>query len=461
MVLESAIGEEPFRDSGILVRVESEFLCQALSFVPLLTFSISFSMQFDDFAHEIEEVSTHSALNVYQVAESFSISITSSALTLHQVFPNVTIPHFEVRGDKYRTATNVLLVSYSPIVTDLMAWNEYSLSAQSWINESYQFRGESALPTSIEEMYSKNEHGNHVVEQDGQEVYSPLWMEAPAPIDTEVLNFNLLSEDLYGYLFETMRNTSSPVLSPIIDPAVLLGDGAIFKTDDETLHPESLILQPVFDSFDVATRSVVGTVISVIPWDLFLSNLLHEGEEGVICVLQNSCGGIVTYLIEGRDATYLGEGDRHDPVYNYLERTFPFSPSVATDDHDHDHHEEEDEEDDTQDEYCRFTLHVFPTEQLEEKYRTSEPAKLTAAIVLIFAFTGVVFFYTITWFKDAKREFTQQLSSPTPLYPLCSLPRFVIASFRTIENPNSIPMGPKDPKSLLMILPPSFASRHT
>lgn len=329
---------------------------------------------------------------MYQVAESFSTSITSSALSLNQAFPNVTLPHFEIKGEKYRTATDILLVSFSPIVTDIEGWNEYALSAQGWISESYQFRGENVTLAPMGEMYYKDESGDHVEEQNGKEEYLPLWMEAPAPLDPSALNFNLKSDTTFAALFAAMRNTVSPVLSPILDPSFLLGDGAILETEDESLHPESLYLQPVFDSFDESMRSIVGTVVSVIPWDLFLKNLLHERGQGITCVLQNTCGGTYSYQIDGRDATYLGAGDKHDPVYNYLEHTFPFGPATnLLDDHAHSNHGSQDFDQHRSDEYCRFTLHVFPTKHLEEGIRTNQPAILTVTIVLIFAFTGMVF----------------------------------------------------------------------
>jgi len=43
------------------------------------------------------------------------------------------------------------------------------------------------------------------------------------------------------------------------------------------------------------------------------------------------------------------------------------------------------------DEFCPFHISVFPSEALEDKYRTDTPAIFTAMAVLIFAFTSAVF----------------------------------------------------------------------
>ena len=46
-------------------------------------------------------------------------------------------------------------------------------------------------------------------------------------------------------------------------------------------------------------------------------NLLPQGVEGIFAVLHNSCGQAFTYKIDGPDALYLGEGDKHETAYDY------------------------------------------------------------------------------------------------------------------------------------------------
>lgn len=287
------------------------------------------------------------------------------------------------------------LVAYSPIVKDLKAWNEYSVSEQGWIEESYRELGEENVPSKIEEMYYKSENGDHFPEKSGQVEYSPLWMVAPAPLDTSAINFNLLSHDTFRDLLDVIRDTSRPVLSPILEASDLLGEGAMSKLDG-SFHPESLYLQPVFDSFDESAHSVVGIVISLIRWDVFFGYLLHERGQGIVCVLKDTCGGMYSYQSNGSVAIYLGEGDLHDTAYTHLEHSFAFGLSVDIpvtkgDDHNNDHRHLHGDEDHTQEAGCHFTVHVFPTWHLEEEFHTNQPAILTTAIVFIFAFTGLVF----------------------------------------------------------------------
>ena len=57
-------------------------------------------------------------------------------------------------------------------------------------------------------------------------------------------------------------------------------------------------------------------LVSNLPWGNFLTNVLPEGVTGVYSVLQNTCGRSFTYLLDGPDAKYLGEGDLHESQFN-------------------------------------------------------------------------------------------------------------------------------------------------
>jgi hypothetical protein len=94
--------------------------------------------------------------------------------------------------------------------------------------------------------------------------------------------------------------------------------------------PHALSMAPVYKDFNQTSNressdSVVGYVCGFAPWDLYLSRLLPEGVNGVYAVLSNSCAQTVTYLINGPIATYLGEGDLHQPQYDSLKQQLDFT----------------------------------------------------------------------------------------------------------------------------------------
>jgi hypothetical protein len=264
-------------------------------------------------------------------------------------------------------------------VSNLETWSSYAVANQNWIQESYDLRGDATSPAPIESevYYSRLEDGVKIPEK-GKAEYAPLWQEARAPTDTSSINFNLMSHEVFDRVFHLARQIKSAVLSEVFDPSTLLGEEALFKVDNGEFHPESILVQPVFDEFDEEIRSVVGVVVAVIPWDVYFENLLHDGADGLVCVMRDTCGDVFSYRIDGPHAAFLGKGDHHDSKYDSLEFAVPFAPFVDFSDADDGSH-------------CEYSLHIYPTHDLEDEYHTSKPAVFTSVIVLMFVFTSLVF----------------------------------------------------------------------
>ena len=342
---------------------------------------LSLFLQFNDFAYEIADVSHVNAANVYGLMDSFSSTITSFALSSDSEWPYVTVPHFEVRGQKFFNVSSAQLLSFAPVVYDVEAWNAYSVQNQGWIQESYDLRGDDAIPDPIStEVYRFDEERNTVVVNDHSE-YAPLWQEASAPSNTATINADLYSHDIFHKVFDFARQTESAILSAVFDPTDLLGEEALYQTGDGIFHPESILVQNIYDSFDASTRMVVGALIAVIPWGLYFEGLLHEGANGLICVLRDTCGDEFTYRLDGPHATYVGEGDLHDRRYDDLEFYTEFASFVDFSDADND----------AIDAHCEYSLHIFPSLELEEAYHSKKPFLFTVAVVLVFFFTSLIF----------------------------------------------------------------------
>jgi hypothetical protein len=246
-------------------------------------------------------------------------------------------------------------------------------------------RDDPTTPAPIEsEVYYNRleEDGVLKIPENGKAEYAPLWQEAGAPTDTSSINFNLMSHEVFDRVFHLARQINRAVLSEVFDPSTLLGEEAQFKVDiGGRIHPESILVQPVFDEFDEEIRSVVGAVVAVLPWDVYFEDLLHEGADGLVCVMQDTCGDVFSYRIDGPHAEYLGVGDHHDSKYDSLEFAVPFAPFVDFSDAD----------DDSLLAHCEYSLHIYPTQDLEDEYHTSKPAIFTSVVVLVFLFTTMIF----------------------------------------------------------------------
>ena len=65
------------------------------------------------------------------------------------------------------------------------------------------------------------------------------------------------------------------------------------------LHPKSALIQPIFRVLNDPKSGVEGILLGTVEWDLYLLGLLPEGVTGIFCVLNNTCGEVFTFLIDG------------------------------------------------------------------------------------------------------------------------------------------------------------------
>jgi hypothetical protein len=64
-------------------------------------------------------------------------------------------------------------------------------------------------------------------------------------------------------------------------------------------HPHSVFVQPVYEKLNEPDAELVGMICATVPWDRYLANLLPIGVNGIMAVLENSCGQTFTYAIRG------------------------------------------------------------------------------------------------------------------------------------------------------------------
>ncbi|CAB9526247.1 Receptor-type guanylate cyclase gcy [Seminavis robusta] len=168
--------------------------------------------------------------------------------------------------------------------------------------------------------------------------------------------------------------------------------------DEDPMEPSGYIAYPFFDYADSLNSVRLDRSIDHTPrgyfwytymWKNYVQNILPEGTNGVVVVFSSSCAGIFTYRLDGNKATYLGGGDLHDPKYDYMGTTktlydimdgtsqsaegssYSGLPVTKT--------------------YCVMTLSVYPSQDFEDDYITSEPVIFTALAACIFIFTSLIF----------------------------------------------------------------------
>jgi hypothetical protein len=326
---------------------------------------------------------------------------TSTAAARNDTWPFVTIPHFELRGDEMNKLANSDQITFVPLVKQELRqdWEAYALEQRGWLNESLHWQEQLVAHNKTrveifdralgdETMFPKKlwgfedgESGKKVPLDDKDTefgIYAPVWQQSPAPArDPSIINYDLLSRENFRRYFHGMWESRLPVLSMAMDVAWLTGGALV----DHRKDPKSLLLSPVYPFFSVKLHdrnSLSGVLVSVIHWENYFLRLLVDGTNGYELVLHNTCGESFTYVVNGPEATYMGEGDLHDDRYSGLGVKAKFASIIK-------HNVSNTTE------HCEYDMAVYPTATLEETYRTNRPALYTCVVLMVFLFTALVF----------------------------------------------------------------------
>jgi class 3 adenylate cyclase len=109
--------------------------------------------------------------------------------------------------------------------------------------------------------------------------------------------------------------------------------------------------------------------------------------------MKNACGQAYSFHVNdafsfhvtNELATLLGEGDSHDVGYDHIEASFSFDSLDHTDSYFLDGTNAKSDRD-----FCLYSLHIYPTDQLQKQYVTFKPALYTASTAFVFLFIFIV-----------------------------------------------------------------------
>ncbi|CAB9500129.1 Receptor-type guanylate cyclase gcy [Seminavis robusta] len=346
----------------------------------------TFERDFAGIAKEIVEVAQTAENNLVKIMFDFSTMLTSAALGLKQVWPNVTIPDFERRASASMDVSGGkflgVMMAVEPTNASRAAWNQYADENIGWLNESHAILGTKPAPV-LSEMYSLNpkwEGDNDTVNpvaipSFGNQLHLVTWQVSPPPLDSPLLirgDYKHYYTPRWDYVNETGRTARSPIVTvngwllnlPIYDPV-------------------NIYYQPVYDTFDDDNKTLVAIAYMVLRWMDHFQDLLHDDAVGIMIVLNSTCGDLVTYEVNGHNATYLGQGDQHDTQFDYLGESAGLTLAMN-----------EILQGSTYSEKgisCGYSISVYPSERLRDKYTTGRPWAYSLIVLAIFAFTSLVF----------------------------------------------------------------------
>jgi hypothetical protein len=228
--------------------------------------------------------------------------------------------------------------------------------------------------------------------------YLLRWQTSPLLLSSQI-NVDTFQEKGSEYATQKCIETGSAVLSGFLTsapgpPSHELRDTALFATllsmnagraVNYLGDPMAFFVLPVFDSFDISTRKVVGVLKAALHWKSYLQSLLPANVNNIIVVLENKCDGSYTYEINGSDAYAVGPGDLHDRAFDSMEETSGVTLTVL--------------EDGTATGVpldqgdCPYSIHVYPSRKFHDRIVTKAPMLVTFCVGSVFLFAILLFIY--------------------------------------------------------------------
>eukprot|EP00980_Cylindrotheca_fusiformis_P014459 scaffold3860_cov116-Cylindrotheca_fusiformis.AAC.1 len=363
----------------------------------------NFENQFAGYSSEILTV-THQKVNqLFSALDAFSASISSQAAAeqalLNTSWPFYVIPDWSIKAERLAKLTGVSdpEVAMSPIVQaeERDKFNAFAAQAipmwyqQSVTNEKTEMTADEFMEKTLPFIFFADpENGYRPAPVTGPDESLPLFQFYPLLFDPSFQIMTTMYNTLNSGGASALAKTSRAIRKPTIGFTVLY--------DEETPIAGSQITQPIYDTPNTAAedRKIVAFTGIRLHWLDYFKNILTDGEFGIIVVLEGTCAelcksyqqveglisNVVSYRVDGRNAEFLGNSDLHNPKYDDMENGRVFVDLGI-------------DESELPEGTCvpTLTMHVYPSEDLEQSFYTSNAIIYTAIVIIIFIFTSLVF----------------------------------------------------------------------
>ncbi len=147
-----------------------------------------------------------------------------------------------------------------------------------------------------------------------------------------------------------------------------------------------MLFYPVYESSQ--SNAIAGSLTIDFSWKIVFELGLTDQSDGIVFVLVNRCGQAFTFQVVGNQAEFMGQGDLHDTVFDslmvqstidhFLQLVSSISPRGGF-------------QNLSSSWGCAYTVKIFPSSEMKERYLTSKPWIETVVVISIFLFTSMVF----------------------------------------------------------------------
>ncbi len=424
--------EELIRDDARAVNcircVLIAFLILATVFTAVANCTLLATLEMRAFAKDFDAISTsliHSFLDDLSLKmwHAYSISVTMTGANML----NSSVPFFNQLYQASRATTHTSLMVFSPLLHDeaaRIAWESHALevitssrretnevsTATDLIKSKASFDQDNCETNERDELQKSPSqclwHGEVDPSQvsmlgkisqifnitddvpvvaDGSYPYSPTWQVSSAHTSTANL-YNQMSDPVRREAINAAISSKQPVLTRTRSSPLSRFD-ELFRAKPNSIGPVFSMFYPIFN--DLSASEVTATISFDFVWMRLLSNILPVGSEGIDLVLENSCGQTYTFSIaSGKNLTFVGEGDLHDTTFADMKQASKY----ADFNHVLRHASSGNQRKRSNEVGCKYRLHAYPSAAFIDRYKTSTPGIVTAAMVVTFLIMSIVFF---------------------------------------------------------------------
>ncbi|CAJ1964636.1 unnamed protein product [Cylindrotheca closterium] len=361
-----------------------------------------FESEFEVIAEDIKIFSHQRILKLLSDYRSFAWTISGLAINSQSEWPFFTDSSFPMIARSVLAKSKTHVVSFAPIVhnlTESEEWSRYSQANQNWIKDSVEMeqildvammsgssrrlqghnhndphQGHDAhqpstdeIPEIFQDIFRLSTEGKKEAD-DGPGPFLPSWQMIEAPKDPSIVNYNLLSDSHFADVFRTVVQTNSPAMTDLLD-FTLRDWNSLLDHSQHSHHgasPFSMFLFPVYKDISKDEEEIVAILMSDVDWITLFALESDEVTPPVHVVVDDGCERKFTFEVSGPVVGFLGYDDVSEPKFGLYERSFPFTtdlPSVHL-----------------AGEKCSYSIHVYPTKEFWEAYRTGDP-RIAASIV--------------------------------------------------------------------------------
>mmetsp|Transcript_18107 Transcript_18107/g.36476 ORF Transcript_18107/g.36476 Transcript_18107/m.36476 type:complete len:1137 (+) Transcript_18107:96-3506(+) len=348
---------------------------------------------FEKFSETIGVAAMQQQKNVRDGFEAFANILTASSQSANAVWPYYTLPLYETYARYAIEQTGVEIM----VVNNVVPKSE-RVSYEAWTAEHYYEAAMEAhmirngnldqLPdnsTFIPHITRASPDGN--IPDIERESYFAVWNWSPPPFSYGVLNWNPASLQDYDHVLNAALTLKYDTVWTKVRPYATAGVSMSQEQHDalhsvregsKSDHPHSFVWHPVHEKIDDFDSKIVAVIGAGVAWDVPLRNLLPDTVTGIYAVISNSCNQSYTYLLEGSDALYIGEGDLHDHNYDsegeFYDLSLGKNPEFATTPG-----------------HCLYSLTVYPSSGFVKGFDKNTPEIFAAVVACTFLLVGAIF----------------------------------------------------------------------